>query len=229
MTSDSLQDLNTGIAEVWVLQAANPSPTGAAPGDPATTRVIGRASVILLCSHYERYHYSAVEEVVEAINTQALEAFTLPEAFRLRQTRSVVEELAKTKWTNRAEKLEEFVRREANLWAPGRPATMLDASRPLEAMTSPKPDQLVRVYQQLAIDNVFAAITRTVHTKGDLRLQLSSLVDKRNSIAHGDRTEQATQADVYRYRTAIRTFCERVDRLIPRVLRREIGLELTWY
>jgi hypothetical protein len=69
MSSRALQSLLIALEEVGDLQRANPTPTGAAPSQPETTRAIGRASVVLLSSHLERYIRNLNEEAVEFVNS----------------------------------------------------------------------------------------------------------------------------------------------------------------
>jgi hypothetical protein len=61
------------------------------------------------------------------------------------------------------------------------------------------------------ITDIFSEITRKPTTRGRLWLRISDLVDKRNNIAHGDFTAEATYLDIVQYREAVRTFCARSD------------------
>ena len=65
---------------------------------------------------------------------------------------------------------------------------------------------------------VFTSITRTQHTRSSLWLRIEELVRKRNAIAHGDGSAEATKGDVRAYQTAARVFCDRADRLLSRQL-----------
>ncbi len=69
MGSQSLAALSIAIHEISLLQQVNPSPFGAQPSRPDITRAIGRASVVLLSSHFERYFYAINEEAVGVVNS----------------------------------------------------------------------------------------------------------------------------------------------------------------
>jgi hypothetical protein len=103
------------------------------------------------------------------------------------------------------------MRNEANLWLGGGVPPNLTSERLLEWMKSPACDDIKRYYLQWGIPNIFGAITRSPKTRGALWRGLTSLVDKRNSIAHGDANMGATQGDVREYKAAVRTFVTRAD------------------
>ena len=227
MPSKALEALQSAIAEVKDLEKANPSPIGAAPTEPAITRAIGRASVVLLSSHFERYFYAVNEEVVYHLNSQAISSEKFPTEIRLLHTKTKVEEVAKMSWENRKEKLEQFASDEIWLWTMGKQGN-LNHERLLVWMKAPSPQNLVRYYRYWEIQDIFQAITRTPTTLRDLRLRLQALVDKRNNIAHGDFSTEATQQDIKQYSEAIWTFYERADRKLSRQLRNLLGCTNPW-
>ena len=75
-----------------------------------------------------------------------------------------------------------------------------------------------RYYRCWDIDDIFSRITQTPGARSKLWLGVQELVDMRNNIAHGDLTAQPAQADIQRYTMSARTFCERADGLLARVL-----------
>src|SRR6266540_567070 len=106
MVSAALGNLIAGIAEVEALQRANPSPQrGGGFSRPQIVRAIGRAQVVLLSGHLERYVYALNDEAADFIVARAPQASDLPDEIRLIHARDVVDELAQTEWKNRADKL----------------------------------------------------------------------------------------------------------------------------
>jgi hypothetical protein len=95
-------------------------------------------------------------------------------------------------------------------------------------MKSPKPKSLMNYFAMWGIPDIFKAITRRPHTQTDLRLRLASLVDKRNQIAHGDHSVDATPAEIRQYRGAVRDFCARADSAIARHAARSVGGGKPW-
>src|SRR5687767_13877853 len=99
MASQSLAVLLQGLDEVAELQRANPSPTGAAPFMPRLTRVIGRASVVLLSGHFERYIYGVNEEASSFLNASGATGSLIPEFIRLLHTRTTIDDIERMEWS----------------------------------------------------------------------------------------------------------------------------------
>jgi hypothetical protein len=59
-------------------------------------------------------------------------------------------------------------------------------------------------------------------------MRIDELVTKRNNIAHGDFTVEATYLDVVQYRSAVKTFCERADRRMSSQLARLAAAKRPW-
>ena len=211
MSSEALSGLREGVQEIAALESVNPTPTGAAPVAASSTRVVGRASVVLLCSHFERYFYRVNEETAEWLYRVGITGDQLPEALRLLHSKTAIDDLAGMDWLKRATKLANLAADEMWLWQPGVKGRPVHR-RWLSWMKSPSPDDLVRYYGYWGISNIFEAITRTKTTKADLWLRLRTMVEKRNNIAHGDMSEQATPRDVRGFTKSVLTFCERADR-----------------
>jgi RiboL-PSP-HEPN len=228
MASDALNALLLALKEVDLLQRINPTPTGAAPDQPEITRAVGRASVVLLSSHLERYIRNINEEAVSVVNATAILGSQLPQPLRLLHSKSIVEDLAATTWDNetRATKLALLAQSETWLWLPSETGS-LDHSRLLAWMKAPKSEQIQRYFRYWEIDDIFGRITYKPHTRSHLWLKIDELVEKRNNIAHGDLSTEATQADVRTYSKVVETFCVRSDRQLGRRLGRLLSTGIT--
>ena len=244
MPSDAFQSLLVGIQEVRDLLTANPTPTGGLPDRPRTVRAINRASVVLLTSHFERYLRSLNEEAVDVINAAAIAGSSLPEALRLRHSKVPVESLADAQWDNRATMLSQFLETDGWLWG-AVPKAQLDHERLLRFMKSPSPERISTMFVLWGVPDVFGVVTRRPHTRQRMRLRLRELVgrphtrqrmrlrlrelvDKRNEIAHGDASTQATHNDVKGYLSVVRTFCHRCDGVLSRALAAHTGGARPW-
>jgi hypothetical protein len=139
----------------------------------------------------------------------------------------VADSLVETSWEKRGDALRTFIASETWLWTTGR-VGLLEHERLLMWMKAPTPRNLVRYYRYWGIDDIFGVITRRQHTRTDLRLKIDELVRKRNNIAHGDATTEATRADVRSYREATRIFCERADRHLSRALKKLGAIDAAW-
>ena len=221
MASDALAALLLALEEVDLLQQLNPTPTGAAPRQPDVTRAVGRACVVLLASHFERYIRNVNEEAVSKVNLIGIAGSQLPQPLRLLHSKSMIEDLAATTWDNesRATKLALLAQTETWLWLPSETG-WLDHGRLLAWMKTPKPEQIRRYYGYWGIADIFGEITYRPHTREHLWLKIDELVGKRNNIAHGDTSTEATQADVRTYSKVVETFCVRADRRLGRRLGR---------
>jgi hypothetical protein len=219
MPSNALSALVVGLAEIEALQRANPSPAkGSGLKRPEVVRAIGRSEVVLLSSHFERYLYALNQEAVDAVCNSGAISDVLPEKLKLEHSRQPIEIISSTAWERRAPILAQYSSQESWLWSPGTPVTFLDADRLLMWMKAPTPKNLVRVFQLWGIDDIFKAITRKSINNARLRLRLRELVEKRNNIAHGDFTVEATYLDVLQYISAIRRFCVSADKRLARQL-----------
>jgi RiboL-PSP-HEPN len=223
MASESLTAFVRAMNEVVDLLRADQTPTGGAPRDPSVTKVVGRASVVLLSSHFERYIYAVNEEATGVINIANIRGDALVESLRLVHSASAVEEMVETQWPNRGAQLREFVRSDGWLWS-GTLTGSLEHKRLLAWMKAPHPKNLVRYYRYWGVEDIFSAITRAPHTERDLRLKIQELIDKRNNIAHGDANSEATRDDVRGYEAAAIKFCDRADRELSRSLARICGI-----
>jgi hypothetical protein len=183
---------------------------------------------VLLSGHFERYLYAVNEEAVEALVRAAINSTEIPIGIRLRHSKSPIDTLAATEWTRRQPALEDLMRNEANLWLGGGVPPNLTSERLLEWMKSPACDDIKRYYLQWGIPDIFGAITRSPKTRGALWRGLTSLVDKRNSIAHGDANMGATQGDVREYKAAVRTFVTRADAHLSLRLHRLFNFGRPW-
>lgn len=227
MASQALEKLLGGIAEVKSLQNANPTPVGNLPSKPEIVRAINRASVVLLSSHLESYIRSVNEAAVEAVNQSSIVGSHLPLELRLNHTRVAIDALASKQWDQRADGLREFISTEAWLWV-GVTKAELEHARLLTWLKSPSPERLVTFFKLWGIKNIFTSITRTQHTRNDFWLRLKELVEKRNLIAHGDGTTEATANDISNYVRAVRDFCERSDRALARSVMKITGDSKPW-
>jgi hypothetical protein len=227
MPSSALLDLLAGIEEVRNLQLANPAPPGGLSARSSVVRAINRSSVVLLTSHFERYLRGLNEEAVDAVNASPIVGSALPEALRLQHSRPAVDGMFETKWTNRGTRLQAFARQDSWLWSAADKGNM-EAERLVRWMRTPSPEQVGRLFKMWGVDDVFGKVTRAPHQRARFWTRIGELIEKRNRIAHGDRTAEATFQDVSSYLAVVRDFCSRADRIMARAVSRVVRTAAPW-
>ena len=227
MASQSLQALKTSISEIHELQLLNTGTIRIGINPSRLIRVAGRASVVLLYSHFEKYIYAINEEAADYINSTGIIGELIPETIRLMHSKDTIEDLADTEWTRRANQLEQFVSTDCWLWSENM-AGQIQPERILTWMKSPKPDNILRYYKYWGIDDIFSTITRSNHTRSSLWLQIQTLVEKRGNIAHGDATSEATKGEIGQYSKAVLTLCERADRILSKQIHQLFDVSSPW-
>lgn len=190
-------------------------------------RALGRAAVVLITSHMERYLRAVNEELVDAVVASSILGDSLPLPVRLLHSKEPVTEIETTQWDKRSDKLTDFVETDGWLWSVGTTGN-LKHNRLLAWMKSPKPKSLVRYYRYWGIQDIFSAITRKPSTRQDLWLRIKEVVEKRNNIAHGDTSASATFSDVRKYVAAVNDLCERADRTLARAVSLTLHISKPW-
>lgn len=221
--SESLSRLREGLTEVRMLLAANPTPRRGLPRFDVL-RAIGRSSVVLATSHLEAYIYGLTEEMSISLVNQSMRGADLPLRLRLRHTAFLLDIAAGTGWERREEALINLFAEEAALWTNnGKNLETLHHERFLANFKTPRAKPLIRYFREWGIQDIFSAITRKPTTRAELLMRIDELGEKRNLIAHGDFSVQATPTDVRRFLIAIDTFCTRTDGVMRRRLQEISG------
>ena len=229
MPSEALKSFRRGSGEVGDILVADPGKPGGLSAEPAITRALTRAALVMLYGHFERYVRQSVEEAVDVMNVGGVQSDHLPTILKLRHSRPAVARVSRMSWENprREAALKELMEGDGWLWEPGGVGT-LEGKRLLERLKSPTPKNLLRVYQMWWVRDIFVRITRTARTRRRLRMSVEELVHKRNNIAHGDFVIETTRGDVERYADVAGEFCRRADGVLAVQLRRRMRVPCDW-
>ncbi len=223
MSSVAFRSLETALGEINELRhLVSPYANQTTAIALSRLRVVGRAQVVLLSSHFERYLYAVNEEAVLFVNSQNITASRLSDPIKLLHSKRPIDDIAETNWENRSAQLTALISTDGWLWSPGVIGN-LSHERLLAWMSAPKPADIVRYYSYWGLTDIFGLVTRKTTSRSQLWLGIQELVDKRNNIAHGDFSAQATQADIRRYAGSVHTFCQRADRQFARAVAKLTG------
>lgn len=163
-SSQALQSFLMALDEVAFLEAASPTQAGGAPRKPQITRAVGRAGIVLLTSHFERYVYAINEEAVMFLNSRSVSEKKISNSMKLLHSKRPIDDIASMQWDRREEKMRELMLSDGWLWN-NTLTGVVDPDRLLEWMRSPKPKNLIRYYRYWGIENIFEEITRKQSTK----------------------------------------------------------------
>lgn len=132
-------------------------PTG---GKALAVKAHGRACVVLLSSHLDRYVYAINEEAIDWLNSQLCTLANFSENFLLQHSKNAVDDLANRSWEKRGTALRSFVASHGPVWAADGTSGSLDAGAMLAWMKSPTPESLERFYRLYGVSNIFGSVTR---------------------------------------------------------------------
>ena len=178
-------------------------------------RAVGRSGVVLLSSHWERFLRAMHAEAVDFLNGHAVDLSKLPLTVWTTDLNYRINSLADMQPSNRSEQLCAFFEEYSWRWGFG-PRGVIDAEVSLQWMKAPDPKRVTRLFKMWGVPQIFKRITRAENTRKDLYLNIQTLVEKRNNIAHGDASVEASRSDVRRYARAVKLFAERSDRVLRR-------------
>ena len=154
MPSASLLSLKVALVEIKDLAlVARPSLRRGESRSLRVARAAGRAQVVLLSSHFERYFYTSNEEAVAFLNGKELLSSVLPESLKLLHSKYPIDDISETAWEHRSEKLAAFVAEDGWLWVSDRSGSLFH-ERLLTWFSAPKPTDLLRYYRYWNIEDI---------------------------------------------------------------------------
>lgn len=213
MTSQSFQDLSARLAEVASLSQADP----ARSADFSRTQFSGavnRASIVLLSAHLEGYLEDVVVEAMDSLVQHSALVENIPRLLRALHVEDHIATMEPVKDRKaRAVRIEKLFKAEASWWVHGAvvQATMLRQQTVCSEMSNPGAREVKQFLELVGVD--LDAYLRSTGAD-DLLRQLNGLVGRRNAIAHGEVSAQATYSDVDAYMTLVEGLCSEIDSAI---------------
>jgi hypothetical protein len=227
LASNSVVAFKSALSEVHDLRLALSKISAQRHKRLEIERAIGRAQVVLLASHLERYVRAVNEEAALALSSGGAKYSAIGLPIKLLHAREAVDRMAQREWSSRESDLQAFFASEAWLWG-YHDGGAIEHDRLLNWMRTPKPEALRRYFRYWGIEDIFSLITRTKQSRDRLWLGLQELADKRNNIAHGDSAAVATQGDIRRLESVTTDFCVRADKRLATAIAAILDAPRPW-
>jgi hypothetical protein len=228
MTSTALADLEVRLNEVRLLAQMDPRRREVNSKAPVSNAV-NRACLVLLCAHLEGFLEDLVVEALDTMAQLRTPVAQLPMALRALHVEEHLRRIEPLKDRNaRAPHIERMFQIEASLWERGACLTvsMLRPKTVCAEMSNPGSKQVRRFLSILDVD-----ISQFLRDEGatDLLGRIDGLVSRRNAIAHGDLSTNATFIDVDLYIELVRRIADAAEAATASTVQRICGLnQLPW-
>lgn len=231
---ESYSEFIDSLREVETLLATRPStPLGSGTPDSHTQErelinAITRACVVMLVAHFEGFVKASLTELIDEICRAKPPARRLPEALLELHTRERIHEIFGTEGPERIHRTRRLFTTYAQLWDADRTVNpqLLSAKVLTRQFTNAKPEVLEAVFSLLDVNDVIAEANTHVNlaiaareddaTSLRVDVKLTEIVERRNKIAHGDRTEKPTPVEVEGYVIFLRDLAQFVSTIVAR-------------
>lgn len=214
---ESLAEFIDSLREVEILLAIAPlQPLGeggaaAQAHDRELINAVTRSCTVMLVAHFEGFVKAALTELIDQICQAKPPTRRIPEALLELHTRGRIEEIFGTEGPERIHKTRKLFSAYASLWDADRSINpqVLSAKVLTRQFTNAKPEILESVFAILDVEDVITRmddhVNRAISERGDeatrvmVAVKLTEIVNRRNKIAHGDRSEKPTPVEVRNY------------------------------
>jgi hypothetical protein len=233
---ESLSEFMDSLREIDLLLSVEPSrsvesglPRGKQSGRELSN-AITRSCMVMLVAHFEGFVKSALSELVHEICAAKPPTSRIPDPLLELMTRGRIEEIFGTSGPDRIHRTRKLFTSYAQLWDDGRviDPRLLSDKILMRQFTNARPEVIQAVFALLDIADAMAEIETSVNTaiasRGDeattirVDFKLKEIVERRNSIAHGDRDEMPTPLEVENYKV----FLSDVARAIAEMVHKRI-------
>lgn len=233
----ALSEFIDSLGEVETLLAAAPSQP---PGEGGISiqsqhrdlvNAVNRSAMVMLVSHFEGFVKSALAELIDEICVAQPPTRRIPEGLLELHTRERIQEIFGTTGPDRIHKTRRLFSAYAPLWDADRTINprILSARVLTRQFTNARPEVLNSVFSLLDVQDIVTQmdshVNQAISDRGDdatrikVSVKLEEIVNRRNKIAHGDRSEKPTRFEVEGYLI----FLEDVAECLSTVLQKTIS------
>ncbi|WP_353941854.1 MAE_28990/MAE_18760 family HEPN-like nuclease [Streptomyces sp. HUAS MG91] len=234
----ALSEFIDSLREVETLLAAAPSQP---LGDGSVSRqshnrdlvnAVNRSAMVMLVAHFEGFVKSALTELIDEISEAEPPTRRLPEGLLELHTRERIQEIFGTAGPDRIHKTRRLFSAYASLWDSDRTVNprILSARVLTRQFTNARPEVLDSVFSILDVQDVLATmdahVNQAIMDRGDsatrvkVSVKLEEIVNRRNKIAHGDKSEKPTRFEVEGHLSFLKDVAECLAQVLQQTINR---------
>ncbi|MEO3795801.1 MAE_28990/MAE_18760 family HEPN-like nuclease [Nonomuraea sp. B10E15] len=228
----SLPEFMDSLREVDSLLTAAPNQTlhEGLPSDHRLQRELGnaitRACMVMLVAHFEGFIKAALTELIDEICAAKPPARRIPDPLLELMTRGRIDEILGTSGEERINRTRKLFTSYAQLWDDDRTVAphLLSAKILTRQFTNARPEVLGEVFGLIGVDDAISRIDEAVNLaikqRGDeattirVAVKLGEIVDRRNKIAHGDRSETPTPPEIQNYKIFLKDVADAIALIV---------------
>lgn len=222
MHSKSRNKFKERIGEIKILQEYVDSITAITELARKRESAIHRASLVMLCSHFEGYVEDRILEFIDDIKFSKIKCIRIPPQLKVSLCKPGIKSLENKDPNVLIDRIPRFIEQYIEMW---------DNDKVLEAKDFPVIDDddwkignpgskvLEKNFKKIGINKIWQEIESKNTT---IKADLDALVLRRNEIAHGNIEMTATSVDVERYVKSISELIGRLDAITYRHFRNVI-------
>lgn len=219
MSSKARNKFKERIGEVKILQKYIDSRPTRTQLERKRESTIHRASLVMLCGHFEGYVEDRLLEFIDEIKISQIKCIKIPPQLKVWLCKPGLAMLETEDHNSLIERIPKFIERYTAMWEHDEvlaPEDFPNIDYEDWKIGNPGSKVLEKNFRRIGIDSIWQGIDSKNSTlKGDL----DALVTRRNYIAHGHFESSATSIDVKRYVKSISELVGRLDDITFRHLR----------
>jgi hypothetical protein len=229
---ESFQDFIDSLREVETLLAVAPADPLSNGGTEENTQLrdlsnaVTRACALMLVAHFEGFIKGSLTELIDAICQAKPPARRVPDGLLELHTRERIEEIFGTEGDDRIHRTRRLFTTYAQLWDDDRSINprIISSKILTRKFTNAKPDILCSVFSLIGVDDLLEKVDKHVNyrlierahesERVDTSAKLIEIVDRRNKVAHGDKSEKFTPTEIEHYREFLEDVAECISGII---------------
>ena len=193
------------------------------PDDLSKVRALGRASVVLLCSHIEGYIEDIGSLAIDRIQDRNVKKDSLPLEFRYYLSLDNIRRIQTSQHPDTtAEAVLDFMRQAGAIWDTSREFSQIDAAGFNSSFSSPTHRKIRQFFRRFGFKEYDGRMRRKLQTKVTCINTVNNVVHQRNAIAHGDQRVRTSSADLRQMREDVKLYCRTTDEVVGDWFREEI-------